>query len=113
MNESRTGSLWGVMANAAATYEVIPKLGIRGDLGLGALLFDNIDQSPFTGNAPTTGALTMFHARVAVSADYAVTPNLVLTAMPAAFTYSPAAQGIVGGGAIWSYDFMLGIGYRR
>lgn len=113
MNASETGSLVGLMVNGAATYEVMPKLGIRGDLGLGALLFAGIDQSPFTGNAPTTGALTMFHVRAAVSADYAVTPNLVLTAMPGAFTYSPAAAGIVGGGAIWSYDFMLGIGYRR
>ncbi|HEX8108490.1 MAG TPA: hypothetical protein VF516_12240, partial [Kofleriaceae bacterium] len=113
MSGGKTGYLVGAMANGGATYEVMPKLGIRGDLGLGALLFGGIDQSPFTNNAPTTGALTMFHARAAVSADYAITPNLVLTAMPGAFTYSPAAQGIVGGGAIWSYDFMLGIGYRR
>jgi hypothetical protein len=110
---NKTGSLVGLMANGAATYEVIPKLGIRGDLGLGALVFGGIDQSPFTNGAPTTGALAMFHARVAVSADYAVTPNLVLTAMPGAFTYSPAAQGIVGGGAVWSYDLMVGIGFRR
>jgi len=113
MNVSKTGALWGVMANAAATYEVIPNLGVRADLGLGALLFAGISESPFTANAETTGALTMFHTRVAVSADYAVTPNLVLTAMPGAFTYSPAASGIAGGGSIISYDFMVGIGYRR
>jgi tetratricopeptide repeat protein len=110
---TKTGSLVGMMANGGATYEVMPKLGIRGDLGLGALLFGGIDQSQFTNNAPTTGALTMFHLRAAVSADYAITPNVVLTAMPGAFTYSPAAAGIAGGGAIWSYDFMLGIGFRR
>lgn len=110
---NRTGTLWGVMANAGATYEAMPKLGIRGDVGLGALVFAGIDQSPFTGNASTTGGLTMFHARVAASADYAITPNIVLTAMPFAFTYSPAAAGIVGGGAIWSVDFMVGVGYRR
>lgn len=110
---TKTGSLVGMMANGGATYEVMPKLGIRGDLGLGALLFGGISESRFTDNAPTTGALTMFHIRAAVSADYAVTPNVVLTATPGAFTYSPAAEGISGGGAIWSYDFMLGIGYRR
>jgi len=109
----RRGSLWGLMANAAATYEVIPKLGVRVDLGIGALVFAGIDQSPFTDGAPTSGALGMFHVRAAVSADYAVTPNLVLTAMPGAFGYSPAAAGIVGGGSIVSYDFMVGIGYRK
>lgn len=110
---NKTGSLVGLMANGAATYEVMPRLGIRGDLGLGALVFGGIDQSPFTNGAPTTGALAMFHVRAAVSADYAVTPNVVLTAMPGAFTYSPAAQGLVGGGAVWSYDLMVGVGYRR
>lgn len=113
MNVNKTGQLWGLMANGAATYEVIPNLGVRADVGLGALLFAGISESPFTGKAPTTGALTMFHTRVAVSVDYAVTPNLVLTAMPGAFTYSPAASGIAGGGSIISYDFMVGIGYRR
>lgn len=113
MDGNKTGTLWGVMANAGATYEVAPKLGIRGDLGVGALVFGGIDQSPFTANAPTSGALGMFHARVAVSADYAITPNIVLTAMPGAFTYSPAAEGIVGGGSIISIDFMVGIGYRK
>jgi tetratricopeptide repeat protein len=107
------GSLFGVMANGGVTYEVVPNLGIRGDVGVGALVFAGIDQSPFTDGAPTSGALGMFHVRAAVSADYAVTPNLVLTAMPAAFSYSPAAPGIVGGGSILSYDFMVGIGYRK
>ncbi|HEX3766306.1 MAG TPA: tetratricopeptide repeat protein [Kofleriaceae bacterium] len=113
MKVNKTGQLWGLMANAAATYEVIPNLGVRADLGLGALLFADISESPFTAKQVATGALTMFHTRVALSADYAVTPNLVLTAMPGAFTYSPAASGIAGGGSIISYDFMVGIGYRR
>lgn len=112
-NGNKTGTLWAAMANAGATYAVMPNLGIRGDLGLGALVFAGIDQSPFTNNAPTSGALGMFHVRAAVSADYAITPNIVLTAMPAAFGYSPAATGIAGGGSIISFDFMVGIGYRK
>jgi hypothetical protein len=113
MGPSKIGMLWGLMANAGATYEVIPNLGIRADVGLGALLFAGIDQSEFTAGQPTTGALTMFHVRAAVSADYAITPNVVLTAMPGAFGYSPAATGIAGGGSVTSFDFMVGIGYRR
>ena len=60
---SKTAQLIGVMANVGATYEVIPKLGLRGDLGLGALFFSGVSESPFTERRrPTTGALTMFHA---------------------------------------------------
>jgi hypothetical protein len=113
MDGNKTGTLFGAMANAGATYEVIPNLGIRADVGVGVLVFAGIDQSPFTANAATSGALGMFHVRAAVSADYAVTPNIVLTAVPGAFSYSPAAAGIVGGGSIISFDFMVGIGYRK
>jgi len=54
---NKTGSLWGLMANAGATYEVMPNLGIRADVGVGALLFVGISESPFTDGAPTSGAL--------------------------------------------------------
>jgi len=110
---SKTAQLIGIMANVGATYEVIPKLGLRGDLGLGALFFANVSESPFTGNAPTSGALTMFHVRAAASADYAVTPNIIVTATPIAFTYSPPKDGLIMDiTAITSIDFMIGIGYR-
>jgi hypothetical protein len=111
---SRTAQLWGLMANGAATYEVYPKIGLRGDVGVGALFFANVDKSPFTAGNDTTGALTMFHLRAAVSADYAVTPNLVITATPVAFTYSPPKAGLSSDiDSITSIDFMIGIGYRK
>jgi len=110
---NETAQLIGLMANAGATYEVIPKLGLRGDVGVGALFFANVSESPFTANAPTSGALSMFHLRAALSADYAVTPNIVVTATPFAFTYSPPKEGLAEEiTSITSIDFMLGIGYR-
>jgi hypothetical protein len=110
---SKTAQQFAVMANAGATYEVIPKLGLRGDLGLGGLFFANVSESQFTDYAPTSGALTMFHLRAALSADYAVTPNIVVTATPIAFTYSPPKTGLTESiTAITSIDFMIGIGYR-
>jgi hypothetical protein len=113
MPASKTAQLIALMADAGATYEVIPKLGLRGDVGIGALFFANVSESPFTGNAPTSGALTMFHLRAAVSADYAVTPNVVVTATPFAFSFSPPKDGLVKDiSAITSIDFMVGIGYR-
>jgi len=110
---SDTAQLWGVMADAGATFEVIPKLGLRADVGVGALFFAGVNQSPFTDNAPTSGALTMFHFRGAVSADYAVTPNIAITATPFAFSYSPPKAGLdTSITSITSIDFMVGIGFR-
>jgi tetratricopeptide (TPR) repeat protein len=115
MGASKTGQLWGLLANAGVTYEVMPKLGVRVDAGLGALFFANIDESPFTGGNVTSGALSMFHVRGALSADYAITPNVVLTFAPVAFTYSPPKAGLVADiKSITSIDFaMVGIGYRK
>jgi hypothetical protein len=109
---SKTALLTGVMANGAVSYEAVPRLSVRGDLGLGALLFSNVSESRFTAGAETSGALTMFHVRAAASADYAFTPNILGT-VTGAFTYSPAKDGLEETiKSITSIDFMLGIGYR-
>ena len=113
MEVSKTAQLIGLVANGGVTYEVAPKIGVRGDLGLGALFFSNVSESAFTGEAPTSGALTMFHVRAAISGDYAVTPNLIVTAPSIAFTYSPPKEGLSPDiKSITSFDFMVGIGYR-
>jgi hypothetical protein len=111
---SRTALLTGLMANAGLSYEVIPKLAVRGDLGVGALFFSNVSQSRFTAGRETSGALSMFHLRVAPSVDYAFTPNIVGTLTPVAFTYSPPKNGLNETiKNITSIDFlMVGIGYR-
>lgn len=109
-----TGQLWGLLANAGVTYEVMPKLGVRADLGVGALFFAGAGNSPFTDGAETSGALSMFHIRAGVSADYAITPNVVVTAAPFVFTYSPPKAGLVDDiKSITSIDFMIGVGYRK
>jgi hypothetical protein len=110
---SRTAQLLGLVGNAGVTYEVAPKIGVRGDLGLGALFFDSVSESVFTAGAPTSGALTMFHLRAGISGEYAVTPNLMVTAPAIAFSYSPPKDGLAPDiKSITSFDFMVGIGYR-
>lgn len=107
--------LTGVMANAAATYDVAPKIRARGDLGIGVQSFSGLDMgNPFTdGNLGTTGALTMFAFRLGVSGDYEITKNIVVTAMPFAFTYSPAKEGLRSDiSGIMKIEFMVGAGYR-
>jgi len=105
-----TASMTAVMANAGLMYEVAPKMAVRGDLGLGMLFFGNISESPFTERSQTEGgALAIFHVRAGASFDYALTPNIVAT-VPLAFGFSPKKDGMAG--AIVSFDFMVGLGYR-
>ncbi len=103
------------LADVAGTYTVAPKIGIRADLGLGVLLFNGINAgNPFTmDEAGTTGALAMFAVRAGISADYEITPNLIVTAAPIAFSYSPAKAGLSSDiSSITRFDLMLGLGYR-
>ena len=110
--ESRTAMFTGVLANAGVTYWVTDKIGARGDVGVGALVLSNANESPFTGGKPTTGALSMVHARVGASFDYAVTPNILVT-VPLVFSFAPAKSGMREDiSAITRFDFMLGVGYR-
>ena len=114
--EKKNGSFLSALADAGATYFVTPKIGVRGDLGIGALVFSGISDAgnPFTEmGAPTTGALTMFAVRAAVSADYLVTNNVFATVTPIAFTYSPPKDGLRSDiKSITRLDFMVGVGYR-
>jgi len=115
-NEKKTAQFISVLADAGATYMVMPRIGVRGDLGVGALIFGGIsDQgNPFTDmGAPTSGALTMLAVRAAVSADYLINSNIFVTITPVAFTYSPAKSGLRPEiSSLTRLDFMAGIGYR-
>ncbi len=107
-----TAGLTAALANVSLTYGVAPKMAVRGDLGLGMLFLSSASGSPFTGGQPTTGALSMFHVRIGVSADYELTPNLIAT-IPLAFSYSPPKSGLSEDiKSITAFDFMVGLGYR-
>lgn len=111
--KSGTSTLFSIMANGAVSYEVFPKAAVRLDVGLGALFFGGVSETPFTAQNETSGALSMFHVRAALSGDYAFTPNVFGTITPIAFSYSPAKDGLDSSiDAITSIDFMVGIGYR-
>ena len=113
--EKLTGSFTQLLVDGGATYAVAPKIGVRGDLGIGLLFFGGIDQmgSPFTNaGAGTTGALAMGAIRAAVSGEYEVAPNVLATVTPA-FSYSPAKSGLRSDiSALTRFDMMIGVGYR-
>jgi tetratricopeptide repeat protein len=113
MGMSKSAKLMGLFANVAATYEVAPKIGLRGDLGVGGLFFGGVSKSPFTDGKEASGALGMFHLRIGASVDYAITPNVIATLMPIAFSFSPAAKNLREDiKSITAIDFMVGLGYR-
>jgi hypothetical protein len=116
-NQSEAGSLTHLLANVGGTYTVAPKIAVRGDLGLGVMLLDGLEHlgNPFTpAGESATGALAMFAIRAAVSGEYELTPNIVGTVTPLAFTYSPARSGLRSDiTSITGVDFLIGVGYRR
>lgn len=116
MDASKSASMTTVMANVGAVFTVAPKVSLRGELGLGLLLFSGVSESPFTDFAETTGTLSMPLVRIGISADFALTPNVIATVAPFAFQYSPGKDGLRAEGkdisSITAIDFMVGVGYR-
>ena len=111
--EKGTGTLTTLLADVGATYAVAERIGLRVDVGVGVLLMGGVSNSPFTAEMPADGSLSMLAVRGAVSADFGVTPNVLITATPFAFGYSPAADGLRKDiGSITRIDFMIGLGYR-
>ena len=112
---SGTSSLITAGAHVGATYEVAPKIGVRGELDVGALMFTGLEEgNPFTdAGMAATGALTMLSVRAGLAAEYAFTSQVSLLVTPIAFTFSPAHDGFndeVDG--ITRLEFLAGLGYR-
>ena len=116
-DEAGTGGVINLLANVAPSYEIIPRLAARADVGVGVLLFSGLGKmgNPFTKDgSPASGALSTFAVRAAISVDYAVTRNVVITATPIAFGYSPAPEGLQPGiSSLTTLSFLAGIGYRQ
>ncbi|MEZ4363409.1 MAG: tetratricopeptide repeat protein [Kofleriaceae bacterium] len=111
---TQTSLFVSAVANAGLRLEVMPKLSLRGDLGIGALFFTNVAAgNPFTegGQAAAGGALTMFHLRVGAGVEYAATESISVWASPFTFGYSPAKAGLLSD-SITQISFLAGAGYR-
>ena len=112
-----TASLVAIVADAGLAATVAPHLALRGDLGLGVQVMSGLEKSgnPFTTDgSPATGSLSTFLARVAASAEYAVTNNIIVTATPFAFAYAPAPSGFLSSiSSLTTLSFLVGVGYRQ
>jgi hypothetical protein len=113
--KSGSGAWTTLMANVGGEYVVAPKIGVRADVGVGVLVFSGLQANdPFTMTGQgASGALSSFAFRGALSADYAVTPNIVVQATPFGFLYAAAPSGFKSQiSALTSMEFMVGVGYR-
>ncbi len=110
-----TAMLTSLLANAGFTYPIIPKLNVRGEVGLGGQFFSGLSEgNPFTLNgAGTTGALGVFNIRFGIGAEYTITDNIVVSATPIIFSYSPAPSNMRADvDSLTRFELMLGVGYK-
>lgn len=112
--ESQTSLFIAAVVNAGLRAEVMPKLLLRADVGVGALFLTNVAEgNPFTmsGKAADGGALTMFHLRTGASVEYSVASSVSLWASPFTLGYSPSKAGLLPDSII-QISFLAGLGYR-
>lgn len=108
-----TAATFAILADAGATYQVIERLGLRVDLGVGIGLISGASSSPFTQEMSAGGSMTGLDVRAALSADIGITKNVALTLCPVAFTYGTAPKGLRPDiGSITRIDFLLGVAFR-
>lgn len=115
MGETGTAGLTGLFANVSGRYWVMDKLALRTHAGAGVLLLTGAGgQSVFVNPGDeVSGALSMFNMRFGVGADYLLTRNVVLSASPFSYSYSPAASGLRDGiDAFSRIEVFAGLGYR-
>jgi hypothetical protein len=117
MGKTEQATQIAFLPNAALTFGLTDKIGLRADLGAGILRFAGLKQdTPFTKGVEATefkSSVTMFNLRIGASAEYAFTPNVVGVVTPLAFSFSPAGTGLNPDiKSLQRIDFMVGIGYR-
>ncbi len=117
MEVTGTAGLTALMANAAGGYPIIPSLpalSARAEIGLGVLVMSGLDRgNPFLeSNQFADGSIAMFHARLALGAEYMVTPNLAVFAQPVVFSFSPAKKLRDEISSVTRYEILFGAGYK-
>jgi len=107
--------IYGATIFGAARYPVIPKLDIRGELGLGFASWIGLDTgNPFTGGGMTraTGPIANLVWRIGVGADYFVTDNIFLGASLAFGQTRPLNDAVsTVTEAVSHFDLLVAAGY--
>jgi tetratricopeptide (TPR) repeat protein len=103
-----------LLFNTGASLQIVDKIGLHLDLGLGLLRFGGLRKgSRFTAENEDVSTINMFNVRLAVSGEYAITPNVYGVVTPLAFSFSPKGSGFdEDTSLVTRFDFLVGVGYR-
>jgi hypothetical protein len=106
----------GALAHGVARYWVMERLALRADVGLGVLSLVGLSEGDvfIAPEVGVTGALSVFHVRAAVGAEYLVTNNIALSVTPIAYSRSSNRNGLRDDiDSLSRIEVTLGLGYRR
>jgi hypothetical protein len=109
--ETKSALLAGIRVTAGVTYKVTPRIGLRGDLGVGVAMLSGLAEgNPFT-DSRQAASFTMPSLRFGVSADYAITRNLIVTLAPMSVGLTLVPEDLFIG-SLTELDVLLGLGYQ-
>lgn len=114
---SGTAAMTGFLGNIGASYSILPGLSARAEVGAGAVIFSGLGEpgNPFLeeGTELTGGkAIALFNARFALGAEYAVTKNFIVHALPVVLSYSPSSPLRNDIDKVTQFQIMFGAGYQ-
>jgi hypothetical protein len=112
MDEQKRGMMLGFRATAVASYPVMPKLSVRGDLGFGIVSLSGLEAGNPISLNHEAGSFTLPSIRFGVAADYELAPNIAATVSPLSLAFSPGADGMYAS-SLREIDIIVGIGYRQ
>lgn len=112
-----TAAMTGFLGNIGASYSFLPRLSGRAEVGAGAVIFSGLGKAgnPFLeeGTELTGGkAIALFNARFALGAEYAVTRNFIVHALPVVLSYSPSSPLRNDIDQVTQFQIMFGAGYQ-
>lgn len=117
MTASGTAAMTGILGNVGLSYAFLPKLSGRAEVGAGAVIFSGLGEpgNPFLeeGTELTGGkAIALFNARFALGAEYAVTRNFIVHALPVVLSYSPSSPLRNDIDQVTQFQILVGAGYQ-
>jgi hypothetical protein len=110
-----TAGLTSLLANVGVSRHIQSGFSLRGELGLGAVLFSGLTEpgNPFLDEMDMAdGTIPLFNARVALGAEYAVTRNFLVQLQPVVFSYSPSSPLREDIEKITRFEILLGAGFQ-
>ena len=113
---SGTTAFTSLLVNVGATREIASKIMARAELGFGAMVISGLDVA---GNVflqdglVADGAVSSGNFRLALGAEYAVTPEIAVSVQPIVINSAVAPDGLRQGiDALNTFQALIGVGYR-